>query len=159
MNSQDNGGGGSNSPEVKYAFIFVVLLGVAFLMWYVMSGERNVNVTLPDQVKISEEDAAALDPNILKIETDGVGDYFVHAHSGQVLYTSDADCRGACLDVWTPYEAIDRVALGQIFTEVREDTGAIQYTWKGARLYTYTLDSFGNILGDGQGGVWHIARP
>ncbi len=140
-----------HSQKAKLLTIIVVvalILGIGYVFYKNSRTEKPVDNTL-----------VGVDYSILGVKYDDLGPYFVHAQSLQVLYTTTADCTGTCLENWIPYEATDMVALGNIFTEEREDNSALQYTWKGERLYTYTKDTWEYTLGDGVGGVWNIARP
>lgn len=83
------------------------------------------------------------------------------------LYVFDNDkeagvstCRDACAATWPPFKAAatDK-AVGAWTVIVRED-GSRQWAYKGKPLYFFANDKApGERKGDGQGSVWHAARP
>jgi predicted lipoprotein with Yx(FWY)xxD motif len=85
---------------------------------------------------------------------------------GMTLYTYDPDqpgksnCTGLCATFWPPVEAADGATPNGDFTIITRGSGAKQWAYKGKPLYTYYEDSKpGDISGDGDDGVWHVAKP
>jgi predicted lipoprotein with Yx(FWY)xxD motif len=104
-------------------------------------------------------------------EVEGVGTVLVDAE-GRALYTSEQEADGQircvddCLEFWIPAEATGAESdVEELGTVTREDTGAEQLTYKGAPLYTFTLDAEpGQVTGDnlsdtfgGEEFTWHAA--
>lgn len=93
---------------------------------------------------------------------------FLTDPKGMTLYIFDKDtkdvsnCNGACATIWPPYgpaKASTSVLPENIATFKRAD-GALQYSYKGMPLYFYEKDMKpGDVLGDGVGNVWHLAKP
>ncbi len=103
-----------------------------------------------------------------------VGDVFVTDADGLTLYTfendrddadgdgtGDSDCNNGCLDNWPPLLAdATSVADGQFSIITRDDGTSLQWAFKGLPLYRFAGDSAGgDVNGDGNGGVWYVARP
>jgi predicted lipoprotein with Yx(FWY)xxD motif len=86
---------------------------------------------------------------------------------GMSLYTYDNDkelnksaCVGGCLTNWPALkaEAADK-DLGD-WKVITRDDGAKQWAYKGKPLYYFLQDkAMGDKVGDGRGGVWHLAKP
>ena len=91
---------------------------------------------------------------------------FVNAQ-GMPLYTWDNDreanksaCAGNCLMNWPVLAAEANAANMGDWVVVTRDDGSKQWAYKGKPLYTYAQDrNPGDVVGDGRGGTWHIARP
>ena len=86
---------------------------------------------------------------------------------GMTLYTWDNDreagksaCNGMCLQNWPALMATaDSANMGD-WTAITRDDGAKQWAYKGKPLYTFRQDAkAGDVVGDGRGGTWHIAKP
>jgi len=89
---------------------------------------------------------------------------------GQVLYvfSRDADgnsaCTGNCLSLWSKYysshaASSEGIESDDIGTTTLAD-GSLQTTYKGWPLYYYANDEEpGDVLGDGVGGNWFVAKP
>ncbi|CAN0618822.1 conserved exported protein of unknown function [Burkholderia multivorans] len=82
------------------------------------------------------------------------------------LYVFDQDapgrsaCDSACTASWPPAlaDSYDKAA-GQWSFVTRID-GKRQWAYKGRPLYRWKMDrKAGDALGDGMGGMWHVARP
>ena len=85
---------------------------------------------------------------------------------GMTLYTYDADpagrskCYGLCAIAWPPATAAAAAQLRGAFTLVRRADATQQWAYKGAPLYGFFRDAKpGDTAGDGDEGVWHVARP
>jgi predicted lipoprotein with Yx(FWY)xxD motif len=91
---------------------------------------------------------------------------FVNAQ-GMTLYTWDNDreanksaCAGNCLTNWPALAAEANATNMGDWVIVTRDDGSKQWAYKGKPLYTYAQDrNPGDVVGDGRGGTWHIARP
>jgi predicted lipoprotein with Yx(FWY)xxD motif len=103
----------------------------------------------------------------------GAGTVLVDS-SGQALYTPDQEaaggkilCTGACNSFWMPLTVNGSVSgsssvPGKLGVVQRPD-GAMQATYNGAPLYTFTQDQPGEVTGDGfkdafdgQQFTWHV---
>jgi predicted lipoprotein with Yx(FWY)xxD motif len=86
---------------------------------------------------------------------------------GMTLYTFDKDttpgksaCNGQCLANWPALIADTSAANMGDWTVVTRDEGAKQWAYKGKPLYTFVQDKkAGDMVGEGKGGVWHMAKP
>jgi predicted lipoprotein with Yx(FWY)xxD motif len=84
--------------------------------------------------------------------------------SGMTLYTFDKDeagksnCYDECATEWPPFQAAaDAMAEGE-WTIIERTDGTKQWAYEGKPLYLYHDDKkAGDMAGDGEGGVWHIA--
>lgn len=98
---------------------------------------------------------------------------FLIGYNGMTLYTYAKDtagrsaCTGSCVGTWPPYTVTSAANLvaespldsTKIGTITRAD-GSIQVTYGGKPLYFYSGDSAsGETMGEGVGGVWHVAKP
>jgi predicted lipoprotein with Yx(FWY)xxD motif len=93
-----------------------------------------------------------------------VGPVFVDG-KGMTLYTYDEDadgksaCTALCAEFWPPVIADANAQPSGDFTLIPRGSGK-QWAYKGKPLYTYHEDSKpGDITGDGEEGVWHVAKP
>ena len=84
--------------------------------------------------------------------------------AGLALYTFDRDvgsvsnCYDSCAVAWPP--VIITVDVAAPFGKSQRRDGTQQLTYQGKPVYLYVDDAvIGDILGDGLGGVWHLARP
>lgn len=164
-NNQENTSERGNTEfDSTLIIIFLGLIGIAFFVMYVATDGFGYNKSLhksSDAIEkyIDPEDLVGVDREILEIKVDDIGPYFVRADSSQILYTTMSECIDECLERWSTYSALDKVALGQIYTIDREDNREIQYTWKGNPLYTHNFDDPSTAMSDGIGRVRRIARP
>jgi predicted lipoprotein with Yx(FWY)xxD motif len=102
----------------------------------------------------------------------GAGTVLVDS-SGQALYAPDQEatgkilCTGACNSFWVPLTAHGTpTASGSLpgkLGVVKRPDGAMQVTYNGAPLYTFTQDQAGEVTGDGfkdafggQQFTWHV---
>ncbi len=81
------------------------------------------------------------------------------------IYTRDTVanetvCYDQCAVNWPPFmAAADAVPEGD-WTLVNRTDGTKMWAYKGRPLYTYINDKApGDVVGDGRGGVWYVARP
>ena len=94
------------------------------------------------------------------------------AESGLSLYTFDNDsagvstCRGApdaaesCAGRWPPLLVADGAVASANLSVITRDDGEMQWAYNQQALYTFAQDSAqGDVLGDGIGNIWHLARP
>ena len=86
--------------------------------------------------------------------------------NGDTLYTYDPNsrgnskCTGTCAVVWPPAEAESGATPSNGFTIITRPSGTRQWAYKGKPLYGYMFDSGpGSVSGDGEDGVWHVAKP
>ena len=84
--------------------------------------------------------------------------------SGMTLYVFDKDAGGVpscykdCATMWPPALAKTSDKMGAGWTTVKRTDGTMQWVYNKHPLYFYSLDKKkGDKLGDGVGGVWHVA--
>lgn len=158
----DNNQNSHSEFELTFVLILIGLLGIGFLAIFIgfdgfslkdRSGEATtVELQSPD-------DTPGRDPEVLGQRNDAIiGRYFTHRELNQALYYVDGECGADCMENWTPYLATKGVSGGSL-TLVQHESGAPQYAWEGKALYTYNLDTTKSVLGDGDQGIWHLARP
>jgi predicted lipoprotein with Yx(FWY)xxD motif len=85
--------------------------------------------------------------------------------AGRTLYIFDKDehgksnCNNDCSAMWPPFAAAQGAGATGDFSLLKRSDGTLQWAYKGKPLYTYVGDGkAGDALGDGRGGVWHVAR-
>lgn len=104
-----------------------------------------------------------------KMET-SAGEVYVD-QNGMTLYTFDKDamgatmsaCTGNCLKNWPPFQAGEGAMAEDDWTivEYTDGDGTVKNMWayEGKPLYLYIEDKkAGDVMGDGKGGVWHVAK-
>jgi len=160
---------GHSELELTFVLILIGLLGIAFLAWYVGSDggavkerlglDSGVVTTVETPIPTDHVTGDSENIDFLGLVTDEfIGPYFTHPDSSKTLYTSDGDCTGDCLDMWTVYGG-DAWTDGDFDTITRSDSKS-QYTWLGKGLYTFNDDVRpGDVLGDGYSEGFMIARP
>lgn len=84
---------------------------------------------------------------------------------GRSLYIFDKDsagksnCSGGCVATWPAFTVANAAAADADFTIIKREDGAQQWAYKGMPMYFFAGDSKpGDMNGDNQGGVWHLAR-
>lgn len=89
----------------------------------------------------------------------------LRAPGGQSLYTFSKDlpgeskCYDGCAAAWPPLMAAEGAAAKGAWTLHARKDGGQQWGWNGRPLYRFAGDTRpGETQGDGQGGVWHLAR-
>ncbi|HEU5477945.1 MAG TPA: hypothetical protein VFU64_09010 [Gaiellaceae bacterium] len=105
----------------------------------------------------------------------GAGTVLVDSQ-GRALYRSEQEqngmvlCTGSCLSFWQPLTVTGTPTAGslqgKLGTVKRPDGGGRQVTFNGKLLYSFKLDSPGQVKGDGfkdtfsgQKFRWHVVRP
>lgn len=102
-----------------------------------------------------------------------IGTVFAAANRNLTLYTfeddrndvdgdgfGDSDCNGDCAVSWPPLVAAQNSVPDGDFTIIRRDDGERQWAYRGLPLYYFVNDAAeGDVLGDGIGNVWFVARP
>jgi predicted lipoprotein with Yx(FWY)xxD motif len=86
---------------------------------------------------------------------------------GMSLYIYDNDkepnksaCLGACLTNWPALKATATDKDMGDWKVITRDDGSKQWAYKGKPLYYFVQDkAAGDKVGDGRGGVWHLAKP
>lgn len=147
------------------------LLGLGVAMMVFAACNKQVAQTTDTQSAASATPAA----NAAQIPHDNIyvnktsstkGDYIAD-FAGKSLYVFDKDapgvstCSGACAVTWPPYisGAAAQKNLPANMSIIRHDDGTLQFAWKNRPLYYYAPDqNVGDTLGDGIGGVWHLAK-
>jgi len=95
-----------------------------------------------------------------------MGGVFMDA-KGMSLYTYDNDkeanksaCSGQCLTNWPALKAADTDKDMGDWKVITRDDGGKQWAYKGKPIYYFLQDKApGDKVGDGRGGVWHLAKP
>ena len=110
--------------------------------------------------------------SVMKIS--GAGKVLVDS-KGRALYRNAQEhgavvlCKGACVSFWKPLvvhgKPTGKSLPGKLGIAMRPG-GVRQVTYKGHRLYTFTLDKPGKVTGDGfkdefggQKFTWHVEHP
>lgn len=80
------------------------------------------------------------------------------------IFTRDAPgvshCYDRCAVAWPPFRAPPGAQGAGPWSVVRRADGTTQWAYQGRPLYTYNKDARpGDTIGEGVGGVWHVARP
>ena len=104
----------------------------------------------------------------------GAGSVLVDS-KGQALYRSEQEkngmvlCTGSCLSFWQPLTVTGTPkghSLSGKLALVKRPDGGRQVTYNGKLLYSFKLDSAGQLKGDdfkdafdGQAFHWHVVRP
>lgn len=105
---------------------------------------------------------------IVLTKTDPLKGNFLTDPKGMTLYVFDKDqqgvsnCNGSCAALWPPYGPGSNAvsSLPANLTTIKRNDGTMQYAYKNMPLYFYQKDTkSGDILGDGVGAVWHLAKP
>ena len=85
--------------------------------------------------------------------------------SGRTLYTFDKDaanksnCNGGCATAWPPFLVKEGDRAAAELRAITRDDGTKQWALNDKPLYFFAADvQPGEAKGDGQGGVWHVAR-
>jgi len=86
---------------------------------------------------------------------------------GMSLYTYDRDtvanksaCTAQCLRNWPALTAADGDKDVGDWKVITRDDGTKAWAYKGKPLYYFAQDKApGDKVGDGRGGVWHLAKP
>lgn len=93
---------------------------------------------------------------------------------GRALYFNDQErgkvlCTGECVSFWKPLTVTGTPKAGSLpgkLAVAMRPGGARQVTYRGKRLYTFTLDKPGKVTGDnfkdafgGHTFTWHVAHP
>ncbi len=108
--------------------------------------------------------------NLVKLRNDATFGSVLTDSEGFTLYffapdsKGDANCLGNCSSAWpTFFEASLTLDAGldlSDFATITRSDGAQQTTYKGWPLYRFSNDaSAGQVNGDGNGGVWFVAKP
>jgi len=134
---------------------------------YKMEVQKQIDTAVKmavDQLKAAQSKMTA--SPILMQKDSKLGSYVADA-KGMALYTFDKDtkntsnCTGQCLVNWPPFLVVGQApsSLPDHLGTMKLANGSMQYTWSGMPLYFYIGDKkAGDVLGDGVGGVWHIAK-
>ncbi|MGZ6214496.1 MAG: COG4315 family predicted lipoprotein [Candidatus Limnocylindria bacterium] len=148
---------------------FASVMAAAFLLLAACNAQTGAGSTAPSTGPSTAASAAASSGSInVTVSHTSAGDALAGA-GGMTLYVFDNDtagsstCTGGCASTW-PALLGDGSAVvagsgvtGTFGTTTRDD-GSKQVTHNGQPLYYYAPDqAAGDAMGDGVGGVWHIA--
>lgn len=113
----------------------------------------------------------------IEIVTNGTFGKILVNQKNQSIYffasdvSGESNCNGGCADVWPAvtgdvYDlALDSELNRSDFNTITRADGQKQITYKGWPLYYFSpegdgiLENPGEVLGDGRGGVFHVAKP
>ncbi len=152
---------------MKNYFKYFNLLGLAAFVLIFFNGCETDN---------AEDPIEKIEFNIKVIDNGGFGKIMVNQDNQSIYFfagdvSGESNCKGGCADVWPPVigEVYD-LQLGSYlskndFSTITREDGQKQLTYKGWPLYYFSPD--GNdqleepreVLGDGRGGVFHVAKP
>ena len=154
--------------------IIVIIIFLAYLGRHkikrIFMGSAQTALTQPVTTpKINPSTATkTVTNNIVVIKTTPSKGSYLTDPKGMTLYIFDKDTKGvsncynSCEAIWPIYAATSNTTsnLPVNITIIKRTDGSIQYAWKGMPLYYYSKDTKpGDVLGDGIGNIWHIARP
>lgn len=136
------------------------------------SYKMEVSKQMDDARKAAQTEVMALENKVMAqnptmMATNAKLGAYVTDSKGMTLYTFDKDtkntsnCTGTCLQNWPPYLVSGTPAstLPDHLGTMKRTDGTIQYTWDSLPLYYYVGDKkAGDAMGDGVGGVWHVAK-
>ena len=152
-----------NKKNMDYRKTILLYIVIAIL---IVAGIFISDYFFPQQ-DYSNQSTQASSDNV-KI-MNGVGGQYLTDEKGMSLYyfTKDTinknNCTGACADVWPIfYSENSAVSLPLKSSDFATITGnnTEQSTYKGQPIYYYKGDvKPGDVLGDGIGGVWFLAKP
>ena len=149
------------------------LLSLALLTLILFSSCEKENYGTPEEKEEEIEE---------KLYIDAINDasfgYILTNRDKQSMYffaedvKGNSNCNGGCADVWPPV-IIDflynleysSLLNGNYFDTVVREDGRKQLTYKGWPLYYHSPNGDGQleerkeVLGDGKGGVFHVAKP
>ena len=146
---------------------FFNLMGLAVLVLFLMSSCTKDDDVIPQE---------ALKFNIKILNNSEFG-YILTDQNDQSIYffagdvTGESNCNGGCADTWPPVigDVYDLQLGGNLYRDdfdtVTRGDGQKQITYKGWPLYYFSPDADGKlekpkeVLGDGRGGVFHVAKP
>lgn len=104
----------------------------------------------------------------VKVTQDSKHGAILTSATGLTLYTFTQDssgkstCSGACAEAWPPVEAAAAPAVEGAkgdFSIITRDDGKKQVAFNGRPLYRFAADkAAGDATGEGQGGVWFVAK-
>lgn len=110
---------------------------------------------------LNDEGSVLLAENGLSLytfATDPEGESSCNGDAGDTPGTTSN--AGSCAGLWPPLLASSDASASGKFTLITRSDDTMQWAYENAPLYQYSGDSSqGDILGDGIGGTWHLARP
>ena len=146
---------------------FFNLLGLAVLALFLTTSCTKEEVDdIPEELGFGVEIAY----------TNNFGKILVNQNNQSMyFFAGDVDgysnCNGGCAEVWPPVlRKVDEIRIdsdlySEDFSNITREDGQKQLTFKGWPLYYFSpdadgiLENPGQTLGDGKGGVFHIAKP
>jgi predicted lipoprotein with Yx(FWY)xxD motif len=161
----DNKSSYGKRPLWQWLILYLVIGGIVYAGIYFLFLKKSPAYTYqqPQAAPI-----AAPTDNIYTVKTDPVKSTYLADFAGKTLYVFDKDtpgisnCYNSCATTWPPYSsgATAQSQLPSNITVISRTDGSTQFAWKGMPLYYYTKDqSPGDTMGDGVGGIWHLAKP
>lgn len=155
---------------VVIIIVLVILAGAFFMRHQLKTMLMGSPAPSPVQTKVNPTSSTAVpSDNIYKVATSQTLGKYLTDFDGKTLYVFDKDtpgvsnCTGQCLAVWPVYTsgATAQKTFPENITVIKASDGTtLQFAWNGKPLYYYAKDTKpGDTLGDGVGGVWHVAKP
>jgi predicted lipoprotein with Yx(FWY)xxD motif len=156
---------------MKKTWIWIVLIVLIVAVGYAgrhklksMMGGSSAPVAM---APTAAPTSAPLANGIFQVKTDASKGQYLADPKGMTLYIFDKDtsgvsnCSGQCAAIWPVYGPASAAPTGlptNVAVITRKD-GTFQYTYKGMPLYYYAKDkAVGDTIGDGVGGIWHLAK-
>lgn len=152
---------GKSAKIIIGIIILVVIVGGAYAIFHNPSSNTNNGSSAYGSNNTSSTQKSstgtAASGGVVQTKTDSSVGQYLATPAGLPLYTYKLDttgvsnCTGSCLSNWPAYVATSSVTNlpANVATITRTDNHAVQYTYKGMPLYTFSGDSAGKITGDG----------
>jgi len=153
---------GKGAKAIVGIIILAVIIGGAYAIFHKPASSNNSSTnsgTYGGSNTGSQKSSTgtAASGGVVQTKTDSSIGQYLATPAGLPLYTYKLDttgvsnCTGSCLSNWPAYIATSSVTNlpANVGTITRTDTHAVQYTYKGMPLYTFTGDSAGKVTGDG----------
>lgn len=152
------------------AVVLIVVLGYAgrHKIKSLMGGSPTAAPVAAKPTETMAPTVAMVKNDLLMERADSAKGNYLADPKGMTLYTFDKDskgvstCTGTCATIWPAYGpgSTAPATLPTNITTLKRGDGSMQYAYKGMPLYYYSKDTkAGDLLGDGVGGVWHLAKP
>jgi predicted lipoprotein with Yx(FWY)xxD motif len=144
---------------------FASVMAAAVLLLAACNGQTGAGSTAPSTAASAAASGGSIN---VTVSHTSAGDALAGA-GGMTLYVFDNDtagsstCTGGCATKWPPLlgdgsTVIAGIGVTGTFGTTTRDDGSKQVTHNGQPLYYYAPDqAAGDAMGDGVGGVWHIA--
>jgi len=152
----------------RSAFLVLALAAVTLVVTY-GSSASTANSNLTARAAASPTPGANAPVKTATATVNGKSETILTASNGLTLYYRTTDrppsnvCSDGCAQTWHPlhYSGTPPAVAGlpgKLTTQTTANGSQVEYN--GHPLYTYAGDSAqGQTMGEGKGGVWHVATP